>query len=64
MLPSEVRFVGFGSMEGTFPFKFWGASREVFFSVSLVDLGLGPVSTLVARTLPSFGMNRNNISII
>ncbi len=37
-----------------------GASRAVFSSASLVDLG--PVSTLVART--KFGMNRDNISIV
>jgi hypothetical protein len=49
---------------GNFSIQNLGASRTVFSSVSLVDLGLGLVSTLVARILPSFGMNRDNISIV
>jgi hypothetical protein len=49
---------------GNFSIQNWEASRAVFFSVSLVDQGMGPLSTLLARALPSFGMNRDNISII
>jgi hypothetical protein len=30
MLPSEVRFVGFGSMEGTFPFRIGGHLVQYF----------------------------------
>jgi hypothetical protein len=66
MLPSKVHFVGFEVWinGGNFSIQNKGPSRVVFLSVSLVDLGLGPVLTMVTRTLPSFGMNKDNIIIM